>query len=167
MVDAQDKAHTSISFRGFLEADDAESRVDVLVSACQQHMAHIKFVRVGHFTKGPFGDRKLSDKSYVQFHDRDSRNAALAILAAKSVKSRAGATLKVERTKTQMQVERNFHLFKAKEMLTAKFLGQAVAVGTEMPIRKVTVGGTFMFEQRKEELKGTFIADASDMVFAK
>ena len=66
-----------------------------------------------------------------------------------------------------MQVERNFHLFKAKEMLTAKFPGQAVAVGTEMPIRKVTVGGTVMFEQRKEKMKGTFIADASDMVFAK
>ena len=103
----------------------------------------------------------------MQFHDRDSRNAALAVLSGKVVKSRSGAVLNVERTKTQLQIQRNFHFYKAKDMLSAKFPGRAVSVATEMPVRKVIVDTIFMFEQNKEDVRGSFLAAAADMTFAK
>ena len=107
---------------------------------------------MGHKYNGPHNNRVLTQNSFVEFADNDARENFLK--AAGSTKLVAFPEVKLKRGKTQLNSERDWALYKAKELLAAAAQGQTVALDRDL--RKVTVNNVAAFEQQKGEPRGTF-----------
>jgi len=151
--DVSDPAFKRIDFTGFTSTD-AQARVLAMKQYCARFPAHT-LLAVANKYKGPHNNRTLKTSGYAEFTDRDAAREFLK--EAKGEVLLVGSTVKVKTGKTQLAEQRDWALFKAKEILEKAASGREVKL--LLADRAVEVDSEAALAQRKEDTKGHFTGE--------
>ena len=145
MLHSLDPANKRIVLIGIQGTEDTRR------AAIQQFMSsHSSFdYSIGHFYKGPRGNRTLSKVSYLELPSEDIRTQLLTRIGSAATIN--GAQVKFKKALTKVNAARNYSLRKAEELLKAdsRCANLEVKASWVKP-RGVTVGGSPVFEQGAE-----------------
>ena len=114
--------------------------------------------------KGPYNARTATPLTTVLYHTKNNRDNVLKTLTdGNHTCTFNGTNLRTSKTKTKLQLQRNYALKKAKDLLTDDPATRTKTVTLNWKLdnttdRKVTVNGTPAFTQTKDDPVGTFHA---------
>ena len=163
MIDGLDPAHRRISTSGFSGKMLAIKRNEHFAKLFQSISGFPHVVTSGIILKGPRNDRKPTKFSFIEFATTDMVREALVLLKNKSLTVN-GSSISFKNALTKINGVRNYSLREAEKMAKDR-----VSVGKETIVidwknRCVNLGTTTIFSQSRDEMKGTFQGDFSDLV---
>ena len=166
-----DPTNKSVCINGFKEVDLTKRAacIDQLLSS---HFG-VQARSIDHIYLGQGTDRKLSQISIVELSNRSIREEVYKkadTLALGTLKDDAGGILKINRAKTNLQLQRNASLKKALTLIKNHAASHKMEVKINWKIeqskdRSVTAGGTTAFSQSPQDIQGNFFGPWEDLHF--
>ena len=101
----------------------------------------------------------------VLFHSTTARDDALDKLKDTTPTTPDGNKLRLDKTKTQRQLDRNSSLYHAKDLLSKHPTTNNKTVDIDWKERAVTLDGTPTFKQTSRDVTGTFIPTYATLNF--
>ena len=128
---------------------------------------------IDHIFMGQGTERKLSQISIIELSSRNVREEVFKkadTFALGTMKDDAGGMLKINRAKTNLQLQRNACLKKASGLITKHAASQNMEVKINWKVeqskdRTVTVGGSTAFKQTSHDIEGKFYGPWEDLHF--
>jgi hypothetical protein len=168
--DKSDLGHSRIAFKGF-KTESIDDRFATLESFMKRHFGENSYLCIDTRMKGERKNRTATDESFVQFCTPDARDRVLDVINTKkygeNVKSSMGNVLKINKSKTDWQRQRDFAMRKSEELIVTKLRGMnsgaTAKYETSKDVRKITVSGRDAFVQRWDDPRGRFHGDFQDL----
>jgi len=150
--DPSDPAFKRIEFLGFPDSMGHGDRIKQLDTFLLKFPS-VRCTDIGSIYKGPYNNRSLSKKCYIELGSADAMKAAFEQMKDSELKI-GGVKLRIRRGITKFNGQRNWALFKALELLEKENAKPAL----DMKARHIKVGDVIAFSQGKTDLKGSFHA---------
>jgi phenylalanyl-tRNA synthetase beta subunit len=123
--------------------------------------------RIDTRMKGGYEDRKMSNESYVQFASSEARDRVSKAVKERSFKTSKGATIKINRSKTDWQRGRDWAIWKAEDLVKEKLETHKTKAKVEYKQtkddRKILVNGEAAFIQVRADAHGVFVGKFTDL----
>ncbi len=169
--DKNDVNFLRVSFKGF-GAEEFVERHATIKAFMEQHFSGVSYACIDTRMRAPYGGKKATDESFVQFACVEARDRVADVIVAKkyyeNVKSSKGAKLTVGKSKTERQRQRDFLMYKAEVLIKEKIQKRGasgdVKYTKSKDERKVTVNGVNAFVQLRTDARGNFCGDFADLV---
>ena len=160
-VSRLDPANRCLAFKGFA-TESAKRRQDAIGKFFGEKFPQVEIKSYDHVPTVIAGVRQLSKVSVVELSSRAVREQVLSEIrnGGYSLTDAAGASVRVDRAKTQSQLARNRALHKAREALKRAFPGKEVTIWCKRDGAKdrgITVGPAQAFVQRPMDTTGSFV----------
>ncbi len=160
--DAADAAYRSVGMFGWDESDGLDARK----SKISEFMAS-KFPKVSYAVtfeyKYPRKQGKLKPSCSITMLTRDEADDVMKQINSQKyqVQNGKGKDVKFDKPRTALQKSRWAAMKRAEEQLKKdeRAKGRDVKIETQMPVRKVLVGGKVAFEQTREDAIGIFTGE--------
>ena len=171
MLDKLDTAHQTICLTGFALDMSADARIAEINNWMQQNLTSIaqQVREIKALFAGPAGNRRLSDKTLVEFHTPAARNEALSLISSKKlVFNCQSKVITFAKAKTQKQLDRNAVM----RMALDKVKAHSAAKGKHCDIewkapgtwdRYVKCDNDIVFIQKGGEPVGSFVGAFSSL----
>ena len=149
-----DPAKSRVAFIGFLSSTSLIDRTKALESFIAS-MPNFKHTACGTFFSGPRNNRVPSKVSFLEFATEDE---AMKLLkeAPSTIRTDNGVELKLKPALTKINSKRNWALRRASELIQDTSEARLRSVKINWKDRTVTLDGTAVFLQNKEDLYGSF-----------
>ncbi len=162
-----------IAFRGFSTETLVERRATIKTFMETNFGMDVRYCCIDTRMQGPYGDKKPSEESFVQFASPESRDRFADEIRSKkygdNVTSSKGSKLYVGKSRTEWQRQRDFAMRKSEELIKGKLQSHgaqcAVKYVKSQDERKITVNGTDAFVQRRTDARGHFCGEFVDLKF--
>ena len=150
-------AKRQIVFKDFSDSISSNDRIQFIESLMDQYK--IKFNYIDHFFSGPKNSRKITKKSFVEFHSQQSAIKALEALGGKNKKFEITDSESCTLTTaiTAINQKRNWSLRKASELIKESSLSSGKNVEINWKERRVIVDSKEVFLQSNQDLGGRFL----------
>ena len=112
------------------------------------------FHTTGHFYSGPRTNRAPTKVSYVEFASADVARDVFEQLDGKTFHSLDRSSLKIRMAKTQLNLQRDWCLRKAGEIIKEQSRSSNIRV--DFKSREVQIDGAIGFKQESGDISGSF-----------
>ena len=170
-LDRLDPAHKCLSIIGF-KGEAVGDRTQVIETFMRDKLGSLgNHARVEHVFKGKYNERKLAGVSLMQFPSKTDRDAALRLIKdSHLVLTDQGVNLRFDYAKTKRQLNRNFCVNKALEMIKRDAFAKDKKVEAEWKHsekgkRSITVDGQDVFLQLSSDMSGRFLEPVAHLHF--
>ena len=154
-----------MTFIGFSDNYTVPQRTKWLQDFLRLNVPTTHYLSIDPIMKGPHNKRVPTPNMTVLFATQTTRDNTLEQLKDTKPTTPDGNTLRLDRTKTQRQLDRNSALYEAKERLTKHPTTRNKNITIDWKERTVTVDNTPAFTQAKRDLTGTFTSTYTDLSF--
>ena len=162
-LDKLDPARRSMTVIGFHDTPPT-TRHNMIKDFLHEHIPSATYELIDTVHKGPYNNRTPTPLSYVQFTSTTLRDHVLKFLTDNNHSLKHNdKTMRLDKMKPQLQLNRNYALKKAKELIEKHPDGNNKTIiihwkNDNTTTRTITVNDVTAFTQTKDETTGTFSA---------
>jgi hypothetical protein len=155
LLNSVDPAFRSLRFSGFSSGIDPGTRITD-IEAILSKLPDSKHLTVENVMKGPVNNRSITKHVVVEFPSRRLAERALAALGGKGkhFTTIGGSEVSMKMDVTKINRERNWAIYKAKELIASSPGGANASI--DMKERQIKVGGMIAFKQEQNDTQGSF-----------
>ena len=152
-----DPANKSLCLTGFTE-QNVSARNKIIENFMKEKFADVHVVSIEHLFVGKGTERKLGNRSIVEFSGRSAREHVLKTYQEGTTKMKCGSSeIGMARAKTQLQLQRNTALRKAHDMIKESAPEAKINWKIEASHdRTISINNAVVFTQLFNDSHGTF-----------
>ncbi len=165
-LDAADPAYRSVGVFGWDDSDGLTARKTKIDEFMASNFPKVSYA-ISFEYKYPRKQGKMKPSCAITVLTRDEADEVLKQINSQKYKIQngKGKDIKFDKPRTALQKARWAAMKRAEEQLKkdGRTNGREVKLESQMPVRKVLVGGVLAFEQTKEDAIGMFVGEFKGM----